>query len=53
MWKGQYRVVTVFPYGAIKLKNKEGLKFKFKGQILKHYLGKKEDSKLISEVDLV
>lgn len=35
-WKGMYRVVTMFPYGAIKIKNKEGLRFEVNRQRAKH-----------------
>lgn len=46
-------MVTLFPYGSIKLKNTEGLKFKVNGQRVKHYLGETEDLKFICEVELV
>lgn len=49
--KGPYRVVTVFPYDTIKLESKEGLKFKFNVQRVKHYLGESKESRFVCEVD--
>lgn len=51
-WKGPYRVVTVFPYDASELENKEGLKFKVNGQRVKHYLGENKESRLVGVIDL-
>lgn len=37
--RGTYGVLMVYPYGAIKLENYEGLKFKLNFQRLKYYIG--------------
>lgn len=44
-------MVTVFPYDTIKLESKEGLKFKFNVQRVKHYLGESKESRFVCEVD--
>lgn len=51
-WKDPYRVVIVFPYGAIVLEIKEGLKWKVKGKKVKYYFGEDKESRLVCVVDL-
>ncbi|KAK4733633.1 hypothetical protein R3W88_007894 [Solanum pinnatisectum] len=41
-WNGPFRVTQVFPYGALELENKEGMRFKVNRQRIKVYLGKSE-----------
>ncbi len=36
-WSGPYRVVEVFPYGAVEVIDSLGKMFKVNGQRLKHY----------------
>ena len=38
-WSGPYTVISVTPFGAVRLKSNLGNEFKVNGQRLKHYLG--------------
>ena len=38
-WTGPYRVVKVFPYGAVEIRGETDPEFKVNGQRLKLYLG--------------
>ena len=46
-WTGPYLVTQLFPYGAVELETKEGVRFKVNGQRIKIYLGHAE---LVNEV---
>lgn len=50
-WKGPYKVIIVFPYGAFVLDNKVGLNFKVNEQRV-NYFGEIEEVNIICEVDL-
>ena len=39
---GPYMITKLFPHGAVELENKEGVRFKVKGQRIKIYLGHAE-----------
>ncbi|XP_009760768.2 uncharacterized protein [Nicotiana sylvestris] len=52
-WSGPFKVVSVSPYGAIKLESEEGNRtFKVNGQRLKHYLGTTGERHLIEKIAL-
>ena len=46
---GTYLITQLFPYGAVELENKEGVRFKVKGQHIKIYLGHAEMANAVIE----
>ena len=49
-WTGLFLITKLFPYGAIELENKEGMKFAVNGQRIKIYLGHAESAHEVVEV---
>ena len=48
-WTGPYLVTQLFPYGAVELETKEGVRFKVNGQRIKFYLGHVESANEVIE----
>ena len=48
-WTGPYTVTQLFPYGAVELETKEGVRFKVNGQRIKIYLGHAESANEVIE----
>ena len=48
-WTGPYLITQLLPHGAVELENKEGVRFKVKGQRIKIYLGHAETAKKVIE----
>ena len=48
-WTGPLIITKVFPYGAIELENKEGMKFAANGKRIKIYLGHAENDHEVVE----
>ena len=44
-WSGPFKVIKVYPHGAVELKAKDGENFKVNGQRLKHYFSETFDRK--------
>nr|XP_009629005.1 uncharacterized protein LOC104119261 [Nicotiana tomentosiformis] len=52
-WSGPYKVVNVYPYGAIELESEDGTQtFKVNGQQVKHYLGTTGEKHLVEQFAL-
>ncbi|XP_070003166.1 uncharacterized protein [Nicotiana sylvestris] len=51
-WSGPFEVVHVTSFGALDLKNKNGEIFTVNGHIVKHYLGKFDDSHVVAMIYL-